>query len=181
MKCPNRRGERRPELVSFLKSRGYSRFLDLTSPESSTPPKALEGTGSLVLDHVLRVAYVARSERSDEGLAQRAASELSFTEVVAFDATDDAGTPIYHTNVLMAVGTGWAVVCSEAVEDAEQRGGLLASLSRGGREVVQISRAQMGAFAGNVLEASFFVFCFFESFFNLYCRCSTATAAPALP
>ena len=176
MRCPNRAAERRPELVAWLRAQPCARReLDLTDAERATPPAALEGTGSLVLDHVLAVAYMARSERSDAALAQRAADFLGFRELHAFDATDAQGRPVCawpdaaprtcvrariahcspcadHTNVVMSVGTGFAVVCDEAVEDAAQRAALLASLRRGGRDVVCISRVQMGAMCGNVLE-----------------------------
>lgn len=150
LRCSNRNRERRPELVNFLRSRGYARELDLTAPPP--PGGALEGTGSLVFDHVLGCAYLARSERSSEPLAARAAAALGFTRLHAFDAADEAGVPVYHTNVLLSVGTGWAVVCSECVVGEAARAGLEAALARGGREVVRITRSQMAAFCGNVLE-----------------------------
>jgi hypothetical protein len=95
MKCPNRAAERRPDIIAALRlERGATRELDLTAAEHAAPPAALEGTGSLVLDHLLRCAYVARSERSDAALAAHAATELRFSEVHAFDACDAAGRPI---------------------------------------------------------------------------------------
>jgi len=151
MKCHNRRLERREEIVSALRP-NYERVVDLTPAEREDPPRYLEGTGSLVLDHERRVAYVAVSERSDEGLARRWAEEMGGWDVVAFVATDGEGRPIYHTNVVMAVGSGAAVVCDEAVPDVAQREELLRRLGEGGREVVRITRAQMGDFCGNVIE-----------------------------
>jgi|AntRauMFilla1563_2_1112583.scaffolds.fasta_scaffold257564_1 hypothetical protein len=44
-------------------------------------PKYLEGTGSLVLDHIGKIAYVAISERSDVKLAEHWADKLGFNEV----------------------------------------------------------------------------------------------------
>lgn len=155
MKCPNRAAERRPELVAWLRSLpGAERELDLTPAEQAAPSTALEGTGSLVFDHLRRTAYMARSERSDEALACQAADFIfdCSGELHAFDATDAQGRPIYHTNVVMSVGTGFAVVCDEAIADAQQRAALLAALRRNGRDVVQITRAQMGSMCGNVLE-----------------------------
>lgn len=153
MKCSNRAAERRDDIVAQLRALpSVARVLDLSEAERGAPPAALEGTGVLVLDHLRRVAYMARSERSDDSLAHRAAAELGFERVHAFDATDDAGRPVYHTNVMLAIGTGFAVVCADAVADEVQRAALLEALALGGREVVRISRAQMGAMCGNVLE-----------------------------
>jgi len=126
MKCPNRRRERRPDLVAFLESRpGWRRTIDLTAHEERQ--RFLEGTGSVVFDHVARVAFVAVSERSDQALAAEALAGLGYA-VVAFRATDGAGAPIYHTNVLMAVGTRVAVWCAEAVEDPAERAAVAAAL-----------------------------------------------------
>lgn len=55
-----------------------------------------------------------------------------------------------HTNVLMAVGTGFAVVCLESIPDESERAEVVAALA--GKETIAISLAQMGAFCGNVLE-----------------------------
>ena len=49
---------------------------------------------------------------------------------MTFSTTDPAGAPVYHTNVMMAVGTDVAVVCAEAVEDAAERAHLLQRLGR---------------------------------------------------
>ena len=167
MKPPNRRKERRDDIVAWLSSR-YGRVVDFSPAEegnvriphadadgADAPAPAaafLEGTGSLVLDHINRVAYVAASERSDVALASAWASTIGFSELVAFDATDADGRPIYHTNVVMSIGTSFAVVCAEAIEDDGQRERVLAHLRAGGKEVIQISRAQMEQFCGNVLE-----------------------------
>ena len=75
---------------------------------------------------------------------------LGFDPVV-FHTADERGQPIYHTNVLLALGTGWAVVCSGTIEPQE-RGEVLATLAETGHETIDISRRQMEAFCGNVLE-----------------------------
>ena len=152
--------------LAFLAAR-YGRVVDFSPAEEGvlvqgggdsdddnrlSAPAFLEGTGSLVLDHINRVAYVAASERSDVELTEEWAAAMGFNEVVAFDATDADGRPIYHTNVVMAIGTSFAVVCTEAIADASQRERVLARLRSASKEVVQISRAQMGQFCGNVLE-----------------------------
>jgi len=153
MKCPNRRRERRPDLIDLLaQRRPQAQLVDLSACEAEAPPRFLEGTGSLVLDHLTRTAYLARSERSHEGLAREWAQRAGFTRVVAFSAADERGLPIYHTNVLLSVGTGHAVLCADCVRDGGERAALLQALRESGRRVVEISCSQMAAFCGNVLE-----------------------------
>ncbi|HEY6124696.1 MAG TPA: arginine deiminase-related protein [Steroidobacteraceae bacterium] len=151
MHAENRRAERRPEIVEAVaRETGFQvrRVLDLTRHEKEG--RFLEGTGSLVLDHRARVAYACRSPRTDETVAREWARELGF-ELELFDATDQSGTPIYHTNVLMYVGTRAAVVALEAIAPAD-RDRVGARLSAAGIDVIAIDYTEMGAFAGNMLE-----------------------------
>jgi hypothetical protein len=151
MYAENRRAERRQEVVdAVVRETGFKvrRVFDLTSQEKEG--RFLEGTGSLVLDHRSRVAYASRSPRTDEGLAREWAREMSY-ELELFTATDEAGTPIYHTNVLMHVGTRVAVVALEAIAAAD-RDRIGERLAATGHEVVAIDHAEMRAFAGNMLE-----------------------------
>jgi len=151
MLAPSRRIERRMELITGLEERGgygVSRLLDLTHHELSG--RFLEGTGSVVFDHAARVAYACRSPRTDESVLRELCEELDY-EPVAFDAADAGGVAVYHTNVLLSIGTRSAILCAEAVASAE-RGALLERLQAGGRQVVTISHAQMAEFAGNALE-----------------------------
>jgi len=149
---PSRRAEVRPEVVERLLADprlGMERVLDLRDLEASG--EALEGTGSLVLDRPRRVAYACRSPRTTPG-GLAAFEERMGYRVFAFDAVDAAGVPIYHTNVMLALGTELAIVCLEAVPDAVRRGELARELVHGGRELVEIDARQMGEFAGNALE-----------------------------
>ena len=151
MLAPNRRLERRPELLAELAQRGrfrVRRLIDLTHHEIEG--RCLEGTGSVVFDHVTRVAYACLSPRSDAIVLRELCEELGY-EPVAFDATGPAGTPVYHTNVMLAIGRRFAVICADAVE-AGQRGALLERLAAAGRRVETIDARQMVAFAGNQLE-----------------------------
>ncbi|KAK9815839.1 hypothetical protein WJX72_010576 [[Myrmecia] bisecta] len=149
MKCPNRQAERREDIMGVLRAKGYTRVLDL-SPEEKAGGY-FEGTGVLVLDRINGVVYVALSERADAKLAERWAEEMGYKELVTFQSTDAAGVPVYHTNVMMAVGTDVAVVCLESVADPKERERLRARLAAT-HKVIDISRAQMGAMSGNVLE-----------------------------
>ncbi len=151
MYAENRRYERRTEVIdAVVRETGFTvrRVLDLTTHEKSG--RFLEGTGSLVLDHRSRVAYACRSPRTDEEVAREWAREMHF-ELELFDATDETGTPIYHTNVLMHVGTRIAVVALEAIA-AVDRGRVAERLAASARDVVAIDYTEMRAFAGNMLE-----------------------------
>jgi hypothetical protein len=152
MQAPNRRWERRDEVLQQVVRQGgfrVSRTVDLTHRESED--KYLEGTGSVVLDRVHRVAYAGSSPRTDLDVLGEFAQQLDY-ELMTFDAVDAGGAAIYHTNVLMAIGTGFAVVCSESIVDAAHRAAVLSKLRSTGHEIVEITLAQMAQFAGNVLE-----------------------------
>jgi hypothetical protein len=151
MQAPNRRLERRMDILSTVEhalSFRRRHLLDLSAEERHG--RYLEGTGSLVLDHVARVAYACRSPRTDEALVHEWARAMRF-EAEVFDASGGDGTALYHTNVMLAIGTRAAVLCSEALAAAD-RERVRARLMASGRELVEISRQSMHAFAGNVLE-----------------------------
>jgi hypothetical protein len=151
MLAPNRRRERRLELLRELEERGgfvVTRLLDLTHHERHG--RFLEGTGSVVFDHLARRAYAGLSPRTDAAVFEELCAELGYAGI-AFHAADRDGVPVYHTNVALAVGTRFAVVCAAAVPEHE-RAALLAGLADGGRHVEVIGPAQMMNFAGNLLE-----------------------------
>jgi hypothetical protein len=151
MLAPNRRLERRPELLEQLVTQGsyrVTRLLDLSHHERSG--RFLEGTGSLVLDRTHRIAYACRSPRTDATVLAEFADELGF-EPFVFDALGPDGTPVYHTNVMMAVAESVAVVCLDALPDAARRRALVDRLEATGHEVVPLTLAQMLSFAGNML------------------------------
>lgn len=155
MATPNRRAERRPDVVARLLARfGHRTVLDLTRHEIDG--RFLEGTGSLLIDHPRRTAYVCASVRADPAVVEAWRRRMGFERCVTFHATapDDGGAPVpvYHTNVVMALGERTCVVCAEAVDDAGERRALVGSLAASGRRVVEITRAQMNGFAGNLLQ-----------------------------
>jgi hypothetical protein len=152
MLAPNRRWERRDEILQQVVRNGafrVSRTVDLTHRESED--KYLEGTGSVVLDRVHRVAYACSSPRTDLDVLGEFAQQLDY-ELMTFDAVDGGGAAIYHTNVLMAIGTGFAVVCSESIVNDAHRAAVLSMLGTTGHAIVEITAAQMAQFAGNILE-----------------------------
>ncbi len=152
MEAANRRLERRRDVVERLASvEGFDvrALLDLSFAESRG--RYLEGTGGLVLDRPNRVAYAARASRTDPGLVAEFCRRLDY-EAVTFTATDDKGFPIYHSNVMMCIGTHFAVVCLESIRAAGERQRLAERLAGGGHEIVEISLGQVARFAGNMLE-----------------------------
>ncbi len=147
MMAPSRRRERREEIVDALRER-YPDVVDLTSHE--TDNRFLEGTGSLVIDERSGIVYANESPRTDRRLVHEWAQRMGF-EPIVFRASDAGGRPIYHTNVVMSVGSRWAVVCADAIDPLD-RSEVVASLAETGHETLFISLEQMAAFCGNVLE-----------------------------
>ena len=151
MYAPNRRLERRMEILAAVERElnfRRRRVLDL-SPEERRG-RFLEGTGSLVLDHVERVAYACRSVRTDESLVREWARLMAY-EPELFDATDGSGVALYHTNVMLAIGSRCVIICSDALAYPD-RARVLERLRASGRELIEIGLEAMQGFAGNMLE-----------------------------
>lgn len=152
MEAANRRTERRMDIVDALAAEhGFkvTRVIDITAHENDG--RYLEGTGSLVLDRVNRIAYACLSSRTHLDALGDFAQQLDY-DVVAFDAVDRDGVPIYHTNVMMSIGEGLAIVCAEAIAREDQRSAVIESLERSGHDIISLTFDQMDAFAGNMLE-----------------------------
>jgi hypothetical protein len=150
--APNRRAERRDEVIRQVAIDGafrITRTVDLSYREERG--KYLEGTGSLVLDRTHRIAYANLSPRTDLDVLGEFAQQLDY-ELVTFDACDAAGAPVYHTNVLMAIGAQFAAVCGEVIRQPRHRDAVYSKLRATGHEIIDLSQAQMLAFAGNLLE-----------------------------
>jgi hypothetical protein len=151
MEATNRRTERRPDIVEELASgQGFvvRRVIDLSHHENEG--HYLEGTGSMVLDRVNRVAYACLSSRTHLDALAEFSQRLGY-DIMAFDAVA-GGAPIYHTNVLMNIGEKLAVICAEAIPREEQRQAVLESLARSAHDVLDLTLAQLTSFAGNMLE-----------------------------
>jgi hypothetical protein len=151
MQSAARRAERRPEaLAAGLKELGFNvrRMLDLSHHESAG--RFLEGTGSLVLDHVNRLAYAALSARTDGQVVEEWASEMGY-ESLLFETRGASGAPLYHTNVLLCIGARAAIVGSQSIVPGD-RARVLEHLGKNGREVIELKPAEIEHFAGNMLE-----------------------------
>lgn len=152
MEAENRRTERRQDIIDGLaQQHGFHvrRVIDLSPHEERG--HYLEGTGSLVLDRVNRLAYACLSSRTHLDVLGDFAQQLDY-DVLAFDAVDSNGAAIYHTNVLMNVGETLAVICLQAIRDVAQRDAVQKSLIDSGHALVDLSYEQLESFAGNMLE-----------------------------
>lgn len=152
MYAPSRRTERRPDIVEMLKSRyRVQDVIDYSGLEYDNI--FLEGTGAMVLDHVSRVAYAARSRRADPVVLERFCTAFGY-EPMAFDAADRAGTPIYHTNVLMCIASEFSLIGLSMIVDPDRRAEIAQRLGgqRGKRAVLELTDQQIHDFAGNAIE-----------------------------
>lgn len=148
MYAKNRQCER-DKLRTLLDRMVFDRVVDLSSWEKEG--KYLEGTGSLILDRDHHVAYACLSPRTSPEVVHAWAEALGY-DYFLFDSTDEHGTPVYHTNVVMNVGTRIAFVCMESIVDEHQRETLRALLEEHDKIVVDLTFEQMSRFAGNMLE-----------------------------
>jgi hypothetical protein len=150
MLAENRRMERTNPIMDVIKKNySFSNIIDLTAYE--TQNKFLEGTGSVVFDYVNKIAYASRSPRTDEQVLDEMNRKLGFTSII-FDAVDEQGRAIYHTNVLMCIGTDFVIICLDAIPLEDDQEKLLESFSNTGHKVIAISFEQMKLFAGNMME-----------------------------
>jgi len=154
MKAPKRRLERQSQiLIDLLLHPPVGPALetiDLTEFERGH--YYLESTGSLVLDRVNLIAYYTESERTHPELAPIWAEKLNY-KYCAFKAKDEKGRPIYHTNILMALGQSFAILCLEAIPDPKDKKYVTEALTLDShREIIEITMAQMKAYCGNCLQ-----------------------------
>lgn len=150
MYAPSRRRERRSDVIELLKSTyRVQEVIDYSGLEYDN--LFLEGTGAMVFDHLERVAYVASSHRADPVILERFCTAFGY-EPMAFPTADAHGRPIYHTNVLMAIATEYALVCLAAISDDARRAEVAGRLADSGRTVLDLDFGQVGDFAGNAIE-----------------------------
>lgn len=149
MSTLNRRHERKEELLEVIrKNFEVRRLIDLTWWENDN--LYLEGTGSMVLDRENKIVYAAKSQRTSEKVLEDFCKQMCYTPVY-FEAYDRQGVAIYHTNVMMSVGTAYAIVCMESIRP-EDRDRVRTSIMDSGKKILDISFGQLGHFAGNMLE-----------------------------
>ena len=151
MMASSRRSEKRHDILKYLQeyqSFKIERIIDLSYMEKDN--LFLEGTGSMVLDRVNKIAFACKSTRTSRVALEVFCKELNYTPVV-FDALDD-DYPIYHTNVMMSLGKETGFFCSESIKNKKDIRLVKESMGKSERKIIEISIDQMNQFAGNVME-----------------------------
>lgn len=150
MQAENRRLERREDIINGLEDQfKVHHIVDLSRFEDEG--KFLEGTGSMVLDRVNKIAYACLSPRTDRNVLDMFCQQTNYT-AICFDAVDEKGKAIYHTNVMMCIGSKFAVICLDSVPNPHEKIILTTSVKTNGKGLIEISFEQMNHFAGNMLE-----------------------------
>ena len=150
MEAPNRRLERKNTVLDSISARFEVRKrIQLEGLESNQ--HYLEGTGSIVFDHHQQIGFAGISTRTHRDALRELSQHISY-QFIEFDAVDRNQNPIYHTNVLMGVGSEFACVCLDAIVDAQQKKRLSDALAAGNKKIVPITHAQVASFCGNLLE-----------------------------
>lgn len=154
MFAENRRRERREDILDMVEEAGFEIENVFDYTEAENEGIFLEGTGAMVLDRIHRKAYCALSPRASEELFIEFCEDFEYTPVIfrAFQKTDGELKPIYHTNVMMALGRTFAIVCLDTIEDKNERKDVLNHLKEDKKEIITISREQVDYYAGNMLE-----------------------------
>ena len=157
MFAPSRREERREDLLeSLVDEEGFhiEELSDFSGMEEEGT--YLEGTGSMVLDRENKIAYAALSERTDEHALMLFCQEFEYAPVsfTANQSVDGFRLPIYHTNVMMSLGSKVAAICADCIDDKGEKEKVLAYLRETGKEVVLLTEEQIDRFAGNMLEVT---------------------------
>lgn len=154
MFAPNRRAERRMDILEILKNNGFeiTEIDDFTASENEN--KFLEGTGSMIFDHDNKIAYASVSLRLDEELFKEFCAKYGFTPIVfhSYQNAGDQRLPIYHTNVMMCVADQFVVICLDCIDDELEREKVQEVIKSSGKEIIEISEDQLQQFAGNMLQ-----------------------------
>ena len=154
MFAKNRRLERKDSILEAVEAAGFVIKTVVDYTEAETDGVYLEGTGSILLDRENQKAYCALSARADEELFIEFCEDFEYTPVVfsAYQTVNDKRELIYHTNVMMCLGTTFAVVCLASIDDKKERKNLLKHLHEDGKKIIEISEDQVNNFAGNMLQ-----------------------------
>jgi hypothetical protein len=150
MMAENRRLERREDVIMQLEDEfKVKHVIDLSHFEHEN--EFLEGTGSMVLDRENKIAYACLSPRTNKTVLEAFCKDSGYKSVL-FHAVDQNGMEIYHTNVLMCIGSSYAVICLDSIKDEAEKQNVINSLQSTQKQIIAISFEQMNHFAGNMLE-----------------------------
>ena len=150
MYASSRRAEKRKDILKWLSENFAVKDVQDWS-EFEKEERFLEGTGSMVIDHDNKMIYASVSERTSIPVLEKFASANGFQAIV-FLATDKEGNPVYHTNVMMTLGENFAVLCERAIDEEWELIAVRQILESTNHTIIPITREQMHAFAGNMLE-----------------------------
>jgi hypothetical protein len=150
MYAPSRRTEKRDDILEQLAKEFEVKDVQDWS-EFETEGRFLEGTGSMVMDHDNKLIYAAISERTNISVLEKFSATNGYQAIV-FLATDRQGRPVYHTNVVMALGERFCVLCEEAIDEEWELIAVRQLLESTVHTIIPITREQMHHFAGNMLE-----------------------------
>ena len=155
MFAPNRRAEKRqwPQIEQLLTQAGFEVWNTAHIGLRNENQYFLEGTGSMVIDHPNKIIYAGLSERTCERQLMNYARFRHYSKVISFHTQGSTGKPFYHTNIMMSIGEGFALVCLECISDRKERSLVTKSLNASGKEVIPISLYQAeNGMCGNALE-----------------------------
>lgn len=145
-----RRKERRSDVIEMLKTE--YRVQDVIDYSGLEPDGLfLEGTGAMVLDHIDRIAYAVKSNRTDPIALERFCTHFNY-EPMVFEAEDENGVSVYHTNVLMCIATSFVLICLDMIKDPNRRNEIVKRFEYSGRKVIDLTQSQIANFAGNAIE-----------------------------
>jgi hypothetical protein len=151
MFSPARRKERRLGIINYILGLGYQATTRNRMEFNEKLNRFLEGTGSIIFDHIHKLAYACLSPRTDTSLLNDMCTMLDYQPIV-FTSTDAKGQQIYHTNVMMAMGETFVVICMDSIKDAKEKAMLESKFKETKKEIISISNEQMNQFAGNMLQ-----------------------------
>ena len=154
MFAENRRLERRSEIFDQIEDSGFliKNIVDYTSAEEEG--MYLEGTGSIILDRINKKAYCALSPRANEDVFIEFCEDFDFFPVIfsAYQTVNQKRKKIYHTNVMMCIGSTFAVICLDSIDDKKERKNIINHLKKDNKEIIAITEDQVNQFAGNMLQ-----------------------------
>ncbi|PWH86876.1 citrulline utilization hydrolase CtlX [Brumimicrobium oceani] len=154
MFAENRRRERRMDVIDELRQEGiqFNKIVDYTAAEKDN--LFLEGTGSLLLDRVNKKVYCALSVRADKKLIEQFCKDFHYSPILftAYQTVADQRKAIYHTNVMMALGESFAVICLDTIDNENEKQEVIQNLKEDNKAIIEITEQQMHSFAGNMLQ-----------------------------
>ena len=151
MFAKSRRLEKNNKFIKKLNDIGFKYSLLKDYSEFENKGIFLEGTGSIILDRLNKLAYCSISKRSNEKLFNIFCEDVGYKPII-FSSFDSNGGVIYHTNVMMSIGDDFVLICYESIKDLKERKLVKRYLENSGKNIVEISLNQMESFAGNIIQ-----------------------------